>query len=245
MDKETADLQDKPITKIEDIIDIQKANGSINVRQVAFRLPSRTDSCVSASLDMSCETRLTNTKLKHKKKAKKVRSHHRKGLPPDVISWPSDSDITVLRMKLHSRTGDKKMGNVILGDGPHQPDSASMINLATLIFKSQPPSKQSLAEEYLLPLTSWEHGIVTETRKPDLVQPTISDPTEATSDVKVYQARCSHKDELSLRDSDVCNTNTRSKVAKFLRLYFCPCCTCLYKLEKMQEEPSACFTKRC
>lgn len=240
MDLENADLQEKPITKIEDIIDIQKANGNINVRQVAFRLPSETDSSMSAGVAKSLETGLTKAKVEHKKKAKKIRSKRQKGLIPDVVSWPSDSDITVLRMKLYSDSGDKKMGDIILGDGLHQPDSSSMINLATLILKSQPPSKQSLVEEYLLPLTSWEHAMEPDVKKP--VVP-LSDTSEV-AEVKSYEARCSHKNELSLKDSDVCDSNTKSKVARFLRLYFCPCCTCLYELEKMQEEPSGCFTKR-
>ncbi|XP_069356380.1 uncharacterized protein [Maniola hyperantus] len=233
MDMETADLHDKPITKIEDIIDIQKANGNINVRQVAFRLPSETDSSLSTGLTKSLETGLTKVKLEHKKK-KKLRSKRQKSLLADLVSWPSDSDITVLRMKLYSTTRDKNMGNIILGDGLHQPDSSSMVNLATLILKSQPPSKQSLVEEYLLPLTSWEHAVDSDAKKP-VMNEAVSD-TSATSEVKSYHARCS-------QDSDVCDSNKKSKVARFLRLYFCPCCTCLYKLEKMQEEPSTCFTK--
>lgn len=240
MDSENVDAE-KPITKIEDIIDIQKANGNINVRQVAFRLPSGTDSIISAGVAKSLETGLTEVKLEHKKKTKKIRSKRHKGFIPDLVSWPSDSDITVLRMKLYSNnSGDKKIGDIILGDGLHQPHSSSMVNLATLILNSQPPSKQSLVEEYLLPLTSWEHAMEPDSKKPIVVP--LSDTSEV-ADVKSYDARCSHKDELSLRDSDVCDSNTKSKLARFLRLYFCPCCTCLYELEKMQEEPPNCLTK--
>ncbi|XP_045762144.1 uncharacterized protein LOC123865243 [Maniola jurtina] len=232
MDMENADLQDNPITKIEDIIDIQKANGNINVRQVAFRLPSETDSSLSAGVAKSLETGLSKAKSEHKKK-KKLRSKGQKSLLAELVSWPSDSDITVLRMKLYTR--DKNMGNIILGDGLHQPDSSSMVNLATLILKSQPPSKQSLVEEYLLPLTSWEHAMDPNVKVP-VVKEALSDTSEVTNEVRSHHARCS-------QDSEVCESNTKSKVARFLRLYFCPCCTCLYKLERMQEEPSTCFTK--
>ncbi|XP_052747184.1 uncharacterized protein LOC128199887 [Bicyclus anynana] len=236
METETENFTEKPIRKIEDIIDLQKANGNINVRQVAFKLPSDTDSGLSASVAKSSETGLTNAKLEYKKKAKRLRSKLQKDLLSDVVSWPSDSDITVLRMKPHSNKGDKKMSNIILGDGPHQPDSLSMINLATLILKSQPPSKQSLVEEYLLPLTSWERAVDPNVKKPTPLN-AISNISNDTRELNAYQTRYSHTDMLSHKDSDAyeCDTHTKSKVAKFLRLYFCPCCTCLYNLEKMQE----------
>lgn len=233
--------QDMQIRKIEDIIDIQKANGKL--RQVAFKLPSETDSSVSASLAKSLESGLSKVKQEQgKKKSKRLQSKNHKHCMSDVISWPSDSDITVLRMKICSKNDMKdKMGNVALGDGLHHPDSSSMVNLATLILQSQPPSKHSLnVEEYLLPLSSWEHGIDPQVRKVSLGTPNFLEMDE----IKSYSPSFSRKDDQSLRSSEYSTeSSTKSKVARFLRLYFCPCCTCLYNLEKNQKEQSVYFTK--
>ncbi|OWR42721.1 uncharacterized protein LOC133318874 [Danaus plexippus] len=232
------------IRKIEDIIDIQKANGNFNVRQVAFKLPSETDSTISANLVKSLETGLSKVKLdQNHKKIKKLRSKRQKSFTPDVISWPSDSDITVLRMKIRSSTDiNDKLGNVVLGDGLHQRNTSSMINLATLIIHSQSPSKHSInMEEYLMPLSSWEHA-EQDRKKPETVDE--NSVTSTNSACHIFRPRCSHKGEFSYRDSDFYEeTNTKSKVARFLRLYFCPCCTCLYNLEKMQDKSSGYFTK--
>ncbi|KAJ0182150.1 hypothetical protein K1T71_002872 [Dendrolimus kikuchii] len=147
------------IRKIEDIIDIQKANGNFSVRQVAFNLPADNESIVSRSSNVakSLESGLSNNSKTSRKK-QKLRSSRNKSPMPDVISWPSDSDITVLRMQISLDCNDLQDKNTdIPGDGLHQPDSSSMINLATLMRRSQPASKHSLnLEEYLLPLTSWE-----------------------------------------------------------------------------------------
>ncbi|CAH0726226.1 unnamed protein product, partial [Brenthis ino] len=225
------------IRKIEDIIDIQKANGKF--RQVAFKLPSKTDSSVSASLAKSLESGLSKVKQEQgKKKSKRSKNH--KHCMSDVISWPSDSDITVLRMKICSKNDMKdKMGNVALGDGLHHPDSSSMVNLATLILQSQPPSKHSLnVEEYLLPLSSWEHGIDPQVRKVSLGTPNFIEMDE----IKSYSS--SRKDDQSLRGSEYSTeSSTKSKVARFLRLYFCPCCSCLYNLEKVPKKQSVYFRK--
>lgn len=240
--------QDETIRKIEDIIDIQKAKGNFSVRQVAFNLPSESNSTGSTNLTKSLESGLSKDKSKPEsihKKLKKLRSKRSKSPLPDVISWPSDSDITVLRMKLClNNTIKDNVGNVILGDGLHQPDSSSMVNLATLILQSQSPSKHSInVEEYLLPLTSWEHQKSQD--KKLLVEDEVRE-SYATKLNCQADAMCSHENDnyLSSRDSDYSRTTRKSKMARFLRLYFCPCCTCLYRLEKMQEEPSACFTKR-
>ncbi|XP_073941230.1 uncharacterized protein [Choristoneura fumiferana] len=234
--------QEENIRKIEDIIDIQKAKGNYNSRQVAFALPSDTDSTVSANLVKSLETGLSNSKIDGitKKKLKKFRAKRFKSQIPDVISWPSDSDITVLRMKLFDSSELKeKVGNLIPGDGLHHLDSSSMVNLATLMLQSQSPSKHSIIEEYLLPLTSWEEQKDTDNKVPIVAEEVrVAEPEQFQQEVKVYEAMCSHKERvfgvLSSRDSGTCSRLTKKcKIARFLRLYFCPCCTCLYKMEKM------------
>ncbi|XP_047041585.1 uncharacterized protein LOC124645754 [Helicoverpa zea] len=257
MDVHTAN---ENIRKIEDIIDIQKANGNFNTRQVAFNLPSESDSTVSANLAKSLESGLSKSKSEsdNKKKFKKLRSKRHKSPLPDVISWPSDSDITVLRMKLCLTSSDlkEKVGNLIPGDGLHQPDSSSMVNLATLIRQSQTPSKHSFnIEEYLLPLTSWEREQDQDVEEePEKEEPIVEEeqPNDIAAkfkrDFAVYEARCSHdhNENLSSKDSQsgYSKITKKSKLARFLRLYFCPCCTCLYRLEKMRDEPSAYFTNR-
>lgn len=244
------------IRKIEDIIDIQKANGNFSMRQVAFDLPD-TESTVSANLAKSLESGLTKTKSdnEHKKKFKKFRYNRQRSPLPDVVSWPSDSDITVLRMKLCITSSDlrERVGNLIPGDGLHQRDSSSMVNLATLIRQSQPPSKHSFnIEEYLLPLTSWEGDRGMEPEKDNKLEMAPTETKDFASkfdegdDYNIYQAVCSHqRQNYGSRDSssDLSRIGTVSKLARFLRLYFCPCCTCLYKLEKMKDDPSIYFTK--
>ncbi|CAH1644649.1 unnamed protein product [Spodoptera littoralis] len=247
---------DESIRKIEDIIDIQKANGNFSVRQVAFNLPSESASSVSANVAKSLESGLTKTKSDSdsKKKLKKLRSKRHKSPLPDVISWPSDSDITVLRMKLCLTSSDmkEKVGNIIPGDGLHQPDSSSMVNLATLIRQSQPPSKHNVhMEEYLMPLTSWERE---QEHEPEKEEPIVEEEqvddfsAKCLHEYSVFEPRCSHElnDHLSSKDSQsgYSKITKKSKFARFLRLYFCPCCTCLYRLEKMRDEPSEYFTKR-
>ncbi|XP_047545106.1 uncharacterized protein LOC125077263 [Vanessa atalanta] len=232
------DTQDKIIRKIEDIIDIQKANGNINARQVAFKLPSETNSSISANLGKSLETGLSIVKSEQLKKKDRSRQKYQKETS-DVISWPSDSDITVLRMKLCANDINDKMDNVALGDGLHQPHSSSMVNLATLMLQSQRASKHSLdIEEYLLPLTSWEHA----RGSTACCQNTKKQITQAVSNTSdMHKKRIITKNiyqdgdispKFSGSDSDI---TTKSKFARFLRLYFCPCCTCLYKLE-MQDK---------
>lgn len=252
------DLNTQPpndnIRKIEDIIDIQKANGNFSIRQVAFSLPSDTDSAVSATLARSLESGLTRADAA-KKKGKKQRSQRQRNPPPDAVSWPSDSDITVLRMKLRLTGAElaDRHGDEVPGDGLHRPDSSSMVNLATLMLHSQPPSKQSVcAEEYLLPLTSWERRVVED----KVASPT---PIAAAVELSVEPAplptpaprvgpasNCFRAYwSLSSKDSGICTKSSRkSKVARFLRLYFCPCCTCLYEMEKMRDEPSVYLTRR-
>ncbi|XP_049872503.1 uncharacterized protein LOC126371261 isoform X1 [Pectinophora gossypiella] len=178
------------IREIEDIIDIQKANGNLNVRQVAFSLPA-----AARSLESGLAPR-----------GRRRRRAARRGEPLPDVAWPSDSDVTVLRMRACAAPRERDSG----GDGLHRPhDASSMVNLATLVLQSPPASKHSLARELLLPLSSWER------------------PAAPASDAG---------DLLASR---------KSKLAKFLRLYFCPCCTCLYEMEKnMRDEPSVYLTTR-
>lgn len=206
------------IRKIEDIIDIQKANGNFSVRQVAFTLPAEEAGGAAAaarSLESGLAARLARRKVK--KRSKRPRSPL-----PDAVSWPSDSDITVLRMKLcldaAAAAGPRgKPADAALGDGLHRPDCSSMVNLATLVLHSQPASKHSLpSEEFLLPLTSWEPP-----RPPPL--PPVAPLAPIDSCMMPHPTRT-------------------SKLAKFLRLYFCPCCTCLYEMEKMREDQSVYLT---
>lgn len=231
------------IRKIEDIIDIQKANGNYSsVRQVAFNLPMPAEAegaeagcACAAGLARSLDSGLSKNKSGAASKKPKRNKRHASPLP-DVVSWPSDSDITVLRMRLCLRGDELReaVGDAKPGDGLHRPDSSSMVNLATLMLQSQPPSKHSLAaaEEYLLPLTSWERRDV-----PPLHDPHPSPPGAA---LPCYHA-C---DDLSSKDSGLFSRlGTKSKIAKFLRLFFCPCCTCLYEMEKMRDEPSVYLTK--
>lgn len=201
------------IRKIEDIIDLQKANGKFSVRQVAFALPAEAAggaASAARSLESGLAARLARRKVK--KRSKRPRSPL-----PDAVSWPSDSDVTVLRMKLCLSAGPRKPG-AALGDGLHRPDGSSMVNLATLVLHSQPASKHSLpSEEFLLPLTSWEPP-----RPPPMSLAATLAPV----------------------DSNMMPHPTRtSKLAKFLRLYFCPCCTCLYEMEKMREDQSVYLTR--
>ncbi|XP_052758630.1 uncharacterized protein LOC128202415 [Galleria mellonella] len=243
--------QDECIRKIEDIIDIQKARGNYNVRQVAFNLPSETGSAVFTNLARSLESGLSEPKQEYAcKKSIKFRTRRHKSPVPDVTSWPSDSDITVLRMKLCLKNNDLKenVATAIPGDGLHQSDSSSMVNLATLVLQSQHPSKHSVnIEEYLLPLTSWEQTQDQEIKVKDLQEEQASDYLrQLNGEVKLYEAMCSYKnnDDLNLPDREIFRRNKKSRVARFLRLYFCPCCTCLYKIERRRDESSACFTKR-
>lgn len=244
------------IRKIEDIIDIQKANGNYGVRQVAFTLPTSSGASGAAGCACSCaaglarslDSGLSESKSDPragagaaKKKPKRAKRH---ASPlPDAVSWPSDSDITVLRMKLCQQgagAGELKeaVGDAVPGDGLHRPDSSSMVNLATLMLQSQPPSKHGLgAEEYLLPLTSWER----DKPPPPPQPPPEGRPRPVLCGLRVHDATC---DNLSSKDSGIFSRlSMKSKVAKFLRLYFCPCCTCLYEMEKMRDEPSVYLTK--
>lgn len=238
---------DEIIRKIEDIIDIQMANGNFNTRQVAFDLPSEVENPVSANIAKSLESGLSNTKSEgiRKKKIKKTRSKRYKSPLPDVISWPSDSDITVLRMKLCLTTELKdNVGKEVPGDGLHHPDSSSMVNLATLMNRPQ-ASKQSVnIEEYLLPLTSWERGqeeLVTFQPKilPESVILPILGEKEKNRATSSRPGISKFDDDYEYRPQD----DKKSKMARFLRLYFCPCCTCLYKMENMSDEPSTYRTK--
>lgn len=239
--------EDEDIRKIEDIIDLKKASGHFNDRQVAFNVPSECEDIGSTNITKSLESGLSETvhRLRSSKKLNKVRSKRHTSPLPDVISWPSDSDITVLRMKLCLNENDlnKKIGNTVLGDGLHVTDSSSMINLATLMLKSQSPSKHNLnTDEYLLPLTSWENTLNRndketgrlETAEPDGYKPEIESP-ETECDENLF------KPLNVLHNMDRFRNDTKSKWARFLRLYFCPCCTCLYKMEGLSEDPSIYF----
>ncbi|CAH2104156.1 unnamed protein product [Euphydryas editha] len=218
------DREDDKVRKIEDIIDIQKANG--NIRQVAFKLPSEKNSNISVNLGKSLETGLSKVKADKNKKKERLRQKHQRD--SDVISWPSDSDITVLRMKLCTNDIKNKTDNVALGDGLHQLHSSSMVNLATLMLQSQRPSKHSIGEEYLIPLTSWEHTLGSSENKKKLIaqaNPNISDLGNSGS-------TCTETGAFNY----ISETSIKSKVARFLRLYFCPCCSCLYNLEQMDGD---------
>ncbi|KOB75372.1 Uncharacterized protein OBRU01_07860 [Operophtera brumata] len=235
----TDNNRDENIRKIEDIIDIQKANGSFSMRQVAFNLPSLptdSESNVSAGIARSLESGLSTTKSdgSEKIKLKKARSKRHRSPMPDVISWPSDSDITVLRMKLClSNDIKEKVVNIIPGDGLHQPDGSSMVNLATLMRQSQTASKHSInIEEYLLPLTSWEgepenKNQIAEEKSSHKLNLELG-VIDAACNRQKYQKECYNDSDMQLE------TTKKSKIAKFLRLYFCPCCSCLYKMEKMK-----------
>ncbi|XP_045458023.1 uncharacterized protein LOC123668304 [Melitaea cinxia] len=222
------DTHDKKVTKIEDIIDIQKANG--NIRQVAFKLPSEKNSNVSINLGKSLETGLSKVKAEQNKKKEKLRQKYQRD--SDVISWPSDSDITVLRMKLCTNDIKSKTDNVALGDGLHQLHSSSMVNLATLMLQSQRPSKHSIDEEYLMPLTSWEKtlgsSVLSKNKTKSIIQ---ANPD--TSDLRSSGSICTENNGAF---PDISETSIKSKVAMFLRLYFCPCCSCLYNLEQIDGD---------
>lgn len=238
------------IRQIEDIIDIQKANGNINVRQVAFNLIPKTDSNISANLAKSLDSGLSKLKANILKNNKKV--SHKRNLSPslDGASWPSDSDVTVLRMKLYlTRAVKKDVGNMIPGDGLHQQDSSSMINLATLMMNSQSPSKQNLnIEEYLLPINSWEQNMKPESNECVKKKRNTHFPRDNFQLPHVLNIPDNFRytqNELCLSDNNLMfGNNIKAKLARFLRLYFCPCCTCLYNLENMQNEPSSYFTKK-
>lgn len=224
--------QDENIREIEDIIDIQKAKGNYDERQVLFNLPSESESMMAANLAKSLESGLTDKPKK--KKLKKTRSRLHRSPLHDVISWPSDSDITVLRMKLCITSSELKenIGGLVPGDGLHHPDSSSMVNLATLMKQTQSHSKHSLVEEYLLPLTSWE-----ERRGPQVGA--LVDKTDADDSSKAKSSTLPTDDQLSILCARCDLKAKRWKIARFFRLYFCPCCSCLYKFER----PSNDFTQ--
>ncbi|XP_063358999.1 uncharacterized protein LOC134648408 [Cydia amplana] len=234
--------KDQNIRKIEDVIDLQKAKGTYNSRQVAFALPSESESTVSANVAKSLETGLSDSKSKScsKKQFKKARQ---KGQVFDVVSWPSDSDITVLRMKLMDAMNLKgNVSNIVTGDGLHQPDSSSMVNLATLILQSQTPSKHSVLEEYLVPLTSWEEKNPEAKVSFDEKEPNeeITVFRSVTQEAISFIKKKYHSSEaLSSRDSGYfANKPKKCRIARFFRLYFCPCCSCLYEIERMRQTSS-------
>lgn len=236
------DDQHENIRKIEDIIDIQKAKGKYDERQVVFNLPSETESRVPANLAKSLESGLIEQPKK--KKLKKTRSRRRNQSPlPDVISWPSDSDITVLRMKLCITKSELKenMGTLVPGDGLHHPDSSSMVNLATLMKQTNSRSRQSLVDEYLLPLTSWEEKIEepkeaatdSKTSKTDASKTSKADADKAGK----AEISCQSSDERNRSNCDHCvKEDTKWSIIRFFRLYFCPCCACLYKFESPSDD---------
>ncbi|VEN63550.1 unnamed protein product [Callosobruchus maculatus] len=82
----------------------------------------------------------------------------------------TDSEITVIRVKcseLSPKTCKNINDNSIPGDGIHLGDSnPSMVNLVTLIGAGA--SHPMGTEEYLIPLSSWDHYL----KLDDLVQPT-------------------------------------------------------------------------
>lgn len=246
-----AHSQNENIRKIEDIIDIQKANGNFNVKQVAFTMPLEKDGAVPANIAKSLESGLTKSKYDGgTKKVKKLRQKRGKSPLPDAISWPSDSDITVLKMRVCLKSSDlnEKLGNALRGDGVHQSDSSSMVNLATLMRQSQPPSKQNLNEEYLLPLSSWERCKDQPESKTAVENRETTDiPVQFMRNFNVYDAVCSRVSEFDSIHSNMNDIsekfNRKSKLARFLRLYFCPCCKCLYKMEKIRDQPSEYFTR--
>ncbi|KAI5636025.1 hypothetical protein NE865_11226 [Phthorimaea operculella] len=158
--------------------------------------------------DGRCVARRLKSSVASSGKKRPAKGH--KAALPDNVSWPSDSDITVLRMKSCGRGGGALPAattDVLPGDGLHRADGSSMVNLATLVLPAQSASKHSLAQEQLLPLSSWE--------RPPSPAPASSHPAP----VSECTAKC--------------------RLARFLRLYFCPCCTCLYDMEKnMRDEHS-------
>lgn len=233
--------ENENIRKIEDIIDIQKANGNYSIRQIAFNLPSDNENIAATNLVKSLESGLSTSSSAKKKK--KLKHKQNKILMPDVISWPSDSDITVLKMKLcldENNSLKDKIEN-IPGDGLHLPDSSSMVNLATLIKQSQPSSKNSMnLEEYLLPLSSWEQE-----GKDPKVKHTILDKKSARFKKDLQSIYNNWNDEMDSKDDvSFSALDMKSRLAKFFRLYFCPCCTCLYEIENNQDDPSFYCNKR-
>ncbi|CAG9133479.1 unnamed protein product [Plutella xylostella] len=116
----------------------------------------------------------------------------------------SGSDVTVARLR------------DLPGDGPHRPASPSLINLATFVLR--PPKYEDL-----VPVSSWDKE-----KEEPTVEPLVVD-------LPPVAAACSHRDQRCLcpKNSDVIsNPDRKSKFARFLRLYFCPCCTCLYEMEQ-------------
>ncbi|VVD01940.1 unnamed protein product [Leptidea sinapis] len=222
MDVIESSTQSNP-RKIEDIIDIQKASGNINARQVLFQVSSETDSTSSTS-ELKNFGRIGQThrvkKSRSKIKSCKIRSC-------DITSWPSDSDVTVLRMRLCLRKGVNERD--VTGDGKHQPNSSSMVNLATLMMQSPRPSKCSLFEELLLPITSWE-GSDLKSKGGKVEKETIASHIQVDNGKKINNAKnvnSSHSYDQAL--------DVKSKLARFFRFYFCSCCKCLYNLENMQN----------
>ncbi|XP_045511561.1 uncharacterized protein LOC123706361 [Colias croceus] len=230
---------DTKVRKIEDIIELQKASGKINARQVLFQIPNDSEG-VSDNLTRSLDNGLSKIKSelrKHAKKSQRKISACRT-LLPDAVSWPSDSDITVLRMKL-CLNNNLKDNVTIPGDGLHQPNSSSMINLATLMLQSPQPSKHSIFEEMLFPLSSWE-GSELETK----IETKEKSPKYSHNKAVLHAACSQYNNKAFSKASDCTDLDAKSKVARFFRLYFCPCCSCLYNMEKMREEPSAYFTNK-
>lgn len=177
--------------------------------------------------------------LSDQKKNKKMKNRKLKTATNNILSWPSDSDITVLRMKLNLAKQDDPInyGNLHPGDGQHQ-DNPSMINLATLMLQSQPNSKQSVnLEEYLKPWSSWEKSC-----GPDCLlmsKDKLSAKCMVDTDICSYNPMFESPAYPELQEGMVSeNSSRKSKLAHFLRLYFCPCCSCLYEMENMSKTPT-------
>ncbi|CAK1544296.1 unnamed protein product [Leptosia nina] len=222
-----------PVKEIEDVLEIQKAFGNINNRQVSFFLHNDSNGTVSADVARSLDSGLITTKSELKNRAKKLQRKIKscRTLIPDVISWPSDSDITVLRMKI-CLSNNLKEKIAIPGDGLHQPNSSSMCNLATLMLQSPQHSKHSIHEEVLFPITSWE--------RPELPLKHDVDKCPNYSFQSTVLTACGQFDKnKSFDNSESMNLDMKSKVARFFRIYFCPCCSCLYNMEKIHDERSS------
>ncbi|KAL1124389.1 hypothetical protein AAG570_001018 [Ranatra chinensis] len=73
--------------------------------------------------------------------------------------WPSDSNITVLRLRSRRKTEDetrewKDLEDVsLLGDGKHLGESPSLVNLVALVEKQDGDKEMAM-----LPISSWEPG---------------------------------------------------------------------------------------
>lgn len=144
----SSDIKATPERNIEDIIDSRKRNGQFDL----YLPPSqKVLSCRSASSE-PIKTGILENCRQGLEDAIWISDQSESSLSV----FPTDSEVTVVRVKRHKTLRDNQCRlneEDLPGDGVHLIETASMINLVTLVGKS---SRFDALHEYLVPLSSWE-----------------------------------------------------------------------------------------